>query len=87
MNAIRTKLSPTYHWRHSLAHLPYATALSAAWEIADNTEYCTAVIDGLYLYSRSRDSTMSPSVHFRALEASYLVIRAVCEQEPTHLRL
>lgn len=76
-----------YHWRHSLAHLPYTASLSSAWEAAENAGNSTAVIHGLSLYASSRDSAMSLSDRVRALEASYRVLKSVCEREPTRLRL
>jgi FkbM family methyltransferase len=76
-----------YHWRHSLAHLPYAASLTSAWEAAEIAGNSTAVIHGLSLYASSRDSEMSLSDRVRALEASYRVLKSVCEREPTRLRL
>jgi hypothetical protein len=87
MNASRNDASMAYHWRQALAHLPYAASLSSAWGTAEKDGNSTAVIQGLSLYSCSRDTAMSPSDRFRALEASYLVLKAVCEREPTLLRL
>jgi hypothetical protein len=87
MNAIRSDLSVKYHWQQVLAHLPYATSLSSAWEAAEKAGNSTTVIEGLSLYACSRDTAMSPSDRFRALEASYMALKAVCEREPKLLRL
>jgi hypothetical protein len=76
-----------YHWRRSLAHLPYAASLTATWEAAENAGNSKAVIHGLVLYASSRDSAIPLSDRVRALEASYRVLKSVCEREPTRLRL
>ena len=76
-----------YHWRHSLARLPYAASLTSAWEAAESAGNSTTVIHGLSLYASSRDSGMSLSDRVLALEASYRVLKSVCEREPTRLRL
>jgi len=76
-----------YHWSHSLVRLPYAASLASVWEAAENAGNSTALIHGLSLYASSRDSAMSLSDRVRALEASYRILKSVCEQEPTRLRL
>jgi FkbM family methyltransferase len=78
---------PRYRWAHSLAGLPYARSLTSAWQVTENAGNSTAVIDGLSLYASSRDSALPLLDRVRALEASYLVLKSVCEREPTHLRL
>ena len=45
------------------------------------------MVRALSLYSRSRDAALDPLDRFRALEASFLAIRAECEREPLRLRL
>jgi FkbM family methyltransferase len=87
MNASLGDLGVRYHWQHALAHLPYAASLSSAWEAAEKAGNSTTVIQGLSLYTCSRDTAMSPSDRFRALKASYMALKAVCEREPTMLRL
>jgi FkbM family methyltransferase len=76
-----------YHWRHTLAHLPYAATLASAWVAAENAGNSTAVIHGLSLYASSRDSVMPLSDRVGALEASYRVLKSLCDREPTFLRL
>jgi FkbM family methyltransferase len=76
-----------YHWRQALAPLPYAASLSSAWEASEKAGNSASVIQGLSLYACSRDTAMSASDRFRALEDSYMVLRAVCDREPTLLRL
>jgi FkbM family methyltransferase len=79
--------SVKYHWQQALAHLPYAARLSATWGAAEKSGNSTALIQGLSLYACSRDSAISPLERFRALEASYLVLKGVCERAATGLRL
>jgi FkbM family methyltransferase len=76
-----------YHWGQALASLPYAASLTSAWEASEMAGNSASVIQGLSLYACSRDPEMSASERFRALEGSFLVLRAVCEREPTLLRL
>jgi FkbM family methyltransferase len=88
MNTSRCDLSVKYHWQHALADLPYTASLSSAWEATEKAgNNTTAVIQGLSLYACSLDTEMSPSNRFRALKASYMALKAVCEHEPTLLRL
>jgi hypothetical protein len=37
--------------------------------------------------ARSCDAALTMAVRFRALEASFLQFRELCEREPSHLRL
>jgi FkbM family methyltransferase len=76
-----------YHWSNALARLPYATALSSAWRATEGAGNSTGVIRALSFYSRSRDAALSPLERFRALEASFLALKAECEREPVRLRL
>ena len=87
MNAGSGGAGHRYHWSNSLAHLPYAATLSSAWRAAEHAGDSTGVIRALSLYSNSRDATLSPQDRFRALEASFLALRAECEREPVRLRL
>jgi FkbM family methyltransferase len=80
-------VGPSYHWSNALAQLPYAAPLSSAWRAAEEAGDSTGVIRALSLYSRSRDAALSPLDRFRALEASFLVLKAECEREPVRLRL
>jgi FkbM family methyltransferase len=86
-NASRSDRNVKYQWLHALAHLPYTASLSSAWEAAERAGNSTMVIHGLSLYACSRDTEMSPSDRFRALKASYMALKALCEREPRPLRL
>jgi FkbM family methyltransferase len=76
-----------YHWRHSLAHFPYAASLAPVWEVSEKAGERAGVHQALASYARSRDVTLSMVERFRALEASFLQLRALCELEPVGLRL
>jgi FkbM family methyltransferase len=82
-----TGLGERYHWRHALAHLAYAVPLVSAWEKADEARNGADVQQALSLYARSCDAGLTMADRFRALEASFMLLRALCEQEPSHLRL
>ena len=87
MNEDSVDAGVRHHWSNALAHLPYAAALSSAWRAAEEAGNSTAVIRALYFYARSRDAALSPLERFRALEASFLALKAECEREPARLRL
>jgi FkbM family methyltransferase len=76
-----------YHWSNALSHLPYAAPLSSTWRAAEAAGHSTELIRALSFYSRSRDASLSPRERFRALEASFLALKAECEREPVRLRL
>jgi hypothetical protein len=76
-----------YHWRHTLAHLPYAAPLARAWELTERAGESAELNQALYHYAHSRDATVSMPKRFRALQASFLQLRALCEREPLRLRL
>lgn len=76
-----------YHWSNALAHLPYAMPLASAWRAAEDAGNSAGVIRALSFYSRSRDAALSSLDRFRALEASFLALKAECEREPVRLRL
>jgi FkbM family methyltransferase len=76
-----------YHWRHALAQLPCAAPFAPAWEMSEKTADRAGVTQALSLYARSRDATLSMVERFRALEASFLQLRGLCEREPVRLRL
>jgi hypothetical protein len=87
INAIRSDITARYHWRHALLHLPYATSLSSVWGETEEAGNSNVVIQALSLYARSLDGTLPLVDRFRALEGSFFALKAVCEREPTRLRL
>jgi protein O-GlcNAc transferase len=76
-----------YHWRHALAHLAYAAPLVPVWGLAEEAGENTGVNQALSFYARSRDASLSMAQRFRALEASFLQFRGICQQQPSRLRL
>ncbi len=86
-NLSGTEFGAKYHWRHTLAHLPYAASLTPKWEMTETAGGSLGVHQALSCYAQSRDGALSMGERFRALQASFLQLRALCEREPTHLRL
>jgi FkbM family methyltransferase len=82
-----TSLGARYHWRQALAHLAYAVPLASVWEMAEQAGDGADAQQALSFYARSRDAALTVAERFRALEASFLQFRALCEREPSHLRL
>jgi protein O-GlcNAc transferase len=76
-----------YHWRQALAHMPYAAPLASVWGMAEEAGESADVHQALSLYARSRDAALSMAERFRALEASFVQFRGLCEQGPSRLRL
>jgi FkbM family methyltransferase len=89
LDAVRAQIDAgaNYHWRLSLAHLPYAVSLSPAWRAAEKDSQNPVLIQALSLYARSRDKTLSALERYRALESSFLALKQVCDREPIRLRL
>jgi FkbM family methyltransferase len=76
-----------YHWRHALAHMPYAASLAPAWGMAEDAGDSADVRQALSYYARSRDTASSMAKRFRALVTSYLQFTEICRQDPSRLRL
>jgi protein O-GlcNAc transferase len=76
-----------YQWQRALAHLAYAVPLASTWAMAEEAGECADVHRALSFYARSRDAALSMAERFRALEVSFLQFRALCEREPSRLRL
>lgn len=81
------ELDAKYHWRHTLAHLPYAAALVPVWEMSEKAGERSGLVQALWFYARSRDTALSMVERFRALKASFLQLRELCAREPVGLRL
>lgn len=77
----------TYDWRHTIATLPYGELLADVWEQTVAIGHSGQVVEALCLYARSRDFSLSRAERFRALEDSFNRLRALCERQPSHLRL
>lgn len=83
----RNDAGSDYHWTKALAPLPYAAQLSARWKAAEAAGDSTGTIQSLSFYARSRDARLSPLERFRALEVSFLGLKAECDHDPRRLRL
>jgi FkbM family methyltransferase len=76
-----------YHWRNALGHLPYASQLAPLWELSERAGTTARVHEPLSFYARSRNASLPMVERFRALETSLLQLKALCEREPSRLRL
>jgi FkbM family methyltransferase len=77
-----------YGWRHTIGKLPYGAQLAKRWEQTMAAGRCSAEVDeALSLYARSRDPSLFSGERFGALEASFSLLRILCEREPSYLRL
>lgn len=76
-----------YDWRHTLAKLPYGTQLANLWEQTMVAGNSAEVEESLSFYALSRDSSLSSTERFDALEASFRLLKILCERSPSYLRL
>jgi FkbM family methyltransferase len=76
-----------YDWRHTIAKFPYGAQLANLWEQTMVTGNSAEVDEALSFYVISRDSSLSSSERFGALEAGFSLLKALCERTPSHLRL
>ncbi len=76
-----------YTWPSSIGRLPYVAQLAPVWEDIAATEDSLAVDDALAYFAISRDHRLAPAARFDALEASFVLLKGICEQRPLHLRL
>ncbi len=77
-----------YSWRRTIAELPYGVVLANQWERFHSAGHRNAEVDqALSLYAVSRDSMLSSGDRFRALEASFALLDALCDRQPSRLRL
>jgi len=86
----RTSIEPAdacYHWRHALAHMPYAAQLALEWEKTEKAAERREVDRALWFYARSRERKLPSVDRFLALQSSFLLLRGICDREPSHLRL
>jgi len=76
-----------YDWRHTIAKLPYGAQLADRWEQTVAAGNSAEVEGALSFYAISQDSSLSSSERFGALEASFSLLRNLCERQPSCLRL
>lgn len=74
-------------WRHTIAKLPYGVQLANLWEQTVAAGHSGEVCKALFRYARSRDTSLCAAERFRALEASFAGLKALCERQPSRLRL
>jgi protein O-GlcNAc transferase len=79
--------SPEYDWRHTIGKLPYGTELASLWEQTMAAGGSAAVDEALSFYAISQDSSLSPADRWVSLEASFSLLKTLCESQPSHLRL
>lgn len=77
----------TFGWRKALVKFPYGARLGDLWERTMAAGNGAEVDRALIYYAMSRDSSLSPSERFDALEGSFNLLRILCERHPSHLRL
>jgi len=76
-----------YDWRQTIAKLPYGTQLAHLWERTMIEGSSAELDEALFFYSFSRDSSLTSSERFDALETSFSLINTLCKHEPSNLRL
>lgn len=76
-----------YGWRHTTARLPYGAQLADLWELTMAEGNSRDVDEALFLYALSRESSLSSNERYDALEASFKLLRNLCEREPSYMRL
>lgn len=83
----KVKNRNVYDWRHTIAKLPYGALLANRWKQTMAAGNNAEVGEALSFYALSRDSSLSSSERFDALEASCSTLNILCERQPSHLRL
>jgi protein O-GlcNAc transferase len=83
----KVKSGNAYGWRDTIAKLPYGAQLASLWEKTMAEGNSVEVEEALSFYALSRDSSLSSSVRFGALEASFRLLKRLCERQPSYLRL
>jgi len=79
--------SPRGDWRQMLTRMPYGRTLAPAWNKTLEGGESRDVESALSDYAGSREKKAPLASRFRALEASFATLTAVCAREPTYLRL
>jgi FkbM family methyltransferase len=83
----KVKNRNAYDWRHTIAKLPYGAQLANSWEQTVAAGNSAEVEGALSLYAVSRDSSLSSTERFGALEASFDLLKILCERQRSCLRL
>ena len=83
----KVKNRNAYDWRHTIAKLPYGAQLADRWEQTVAAGNSAEVEVALSFYAVSRDASLSSTERFGALEASFSLLKILCERQPSCLRL
>lgn len=76
-----------YGWRHALGRFPYGSQLASVWERVMSGGQREGTDEALFFHAISRDAALPAAVRYRALEASFIGFRTLCERQRSHLRL
>jgi FkbM family methyltransferase len=76
-----------YDWHNNLTKLPYGAKLANLWERTVAASHRGEVDEALSIYFLSRDSSLSATERFSALESSFSRLKKICESQPSNLRL
>lgn len=76
-----------YHWRNSIAKLPYGLKLADLWDRTLSDGNSDDVVEALSNYAISQDSTLVSAVRFEALERSFNLFTILCEGRSVSLHL
>jgi protein O-GlcNAc transferase len=79
--------SPEYDWRHTIGKLPYGAELASLWEQTMAAGGSAVVDQALSFYAISQDSPLPPADRWVSLEASFSLLKTLCDSQPSHLRL
>jgi FkbM family methyltransferase len=74
-------------WRDALAHMPYVAPFAQKWDAAESAGDSAHIHQALSHYALSRNATLSKMQRFCALETSFSQFKALCERDPSRLRL
>ncbi|HYC45076.1 MAG TPA: FkbM family methyltransferase [Burkholderiales bacterium] len=83
----RAVARPEHDWRESIAGAPYGRQLAASWQRTVDAGRSGDVEAALALHAMRRDGAYSAAQRFGALQESFRLLRALCEDEPDYLRL
>ena len=76
-----------YAWHNTVAKLPYGVQLVDLWEQTMAAGNSADVDQALSYYAINRDSALSATERFAALETSFDLLKLLCERQPSCLRL
>lgn len=76
-----------YNWRHSIVKSPFGAQLANVWEQTVAAGNSTDILEALSFYAISQDPDLSSHHRFHALEASFNLLKALCDRDASYLRL